>query len=449
MKKNVLFLLIDGCRAREIFDTGNGSVTPNLDSLKKNGISYTNCFSSVDGTTMSLNCLFNSLNPNKTGLRSKKVLLTTNNYLEQLKNNDYHIYGFIPKVSSFDNMVDFFENSNNSYFAGPPVVHISDTKNEIIKLINNIKETNPWFCFIHLLDNSALRQELPPYGIQNFYNEKFGETDYDKMLSSIDFGIGEILKCINLKDTIVIITSDHGSLIPFENKKLSDFEPSFKKELDLGKKLLPKSTHKISGKLISNLKKTVRNYRFESSSKELSDYEKRSRLPYFKQSLFDENIQIPLIISNLELEPNSIDDLMSNMDIFPTLFEIIGIKNIKNDIDGFSYFPKPDQNKIENKMIFLHTMPHEKIEEDDLEGIRTRKYKFFRSSTHPEKNYHLYDIEIDPLENFNIVDKSPDIVKNLLQKIKDFKDQPLENISDISDEEIRKIEKELKKLGYM
>ena len=80
MKQNVIFILIDGCRADKIFDKDSTAKKPNIDLLIKNGISFTNVFSSVDGTTMSLNCLFNSLYPTKTGLRTKKVILTNKNF---------------------------------------------------------------------------------------------------------------------------------------------------------------------------------------------------------------------------------------------------------------------------------------------------------------------------------------------------------------------------------
>ena len=449
MKKNIIFILIDGCRAREIFEPKNKAITPNIDFLIKNGISFTNCFSSIDGTTMSLNCLFNSVNPIRTGLRTKKVILTNNNFLQQLKNNDYHIFGYIPQVSSFNSMIDLFENSDSTYFAGPPVRHLSQTKNEILKLLNSIKEKKPWFCFIHLLDNSALRQESPPYGIPEFFEEKFGKTPYDQMLSSIDFGIGEILKETDLNETLIVITSDHGSLIPFDNKGFTDFEPSFEKELEIGKKLMPKSTHKIGGKIFSTGRNLVRNYRLKKSSRELSWYEERSRLPYFKQSLYDENIHIPLIISNSEISSSCKNELMSNMDIFPTIFDILGIKNNKKNIDGYSYFPIVDKQKIEEKAIFLHTMPHENVEDDDAEGIRTRKYKFFRSTVDPQKNRYLYDIEIDEFENNNIIEENSNIVKDLERKINEIKSSSTEKIDEISDDEIKKIEKELKKLGYM
>ena len=449
MKQNVIFILIDGCRADKIFDKDSTAKKPNIDLLIKNGISFTNVFSSVDGTTMSLNCLFNSLYPTKTGLRTKKVILTNKNFLEQLKNNDYHIFGYIPQVSSFNSMIDLFENSNSTYFAGPPIKHISEIHSEINKIINTIEKKVPWFLFIHLLDNSSLRQESSPYGIPEFLDDEFGKTPYEKMLSSIDFGIGKILENIDLKKTTIILTADHGSLIPHENLGYTDFEPDFKNELKIGKKLMPKSTYKIGGKLFSKARDLVRERKMKQATEGLTWYQERSRLPYFKQSLYDENIHIPLIISNSEIVPENRIELMSNMDTFPTIFNILGIKNTKENIDGYSYFPTVNEQKINEKMIFLHTMPHENLEDDDAEGIRTKKYKFLRSSLDSQKNRYLYDVEIDKFENNNIIEENPDIVKELEKKISEIKSLSNEKIDDISDDEIKKIEKELKKLGYM
>ena len=449
MKPNILFILIDGGRADKILSELENTKLPNIKKLMKQGISFTNCFTSVDGTTMSLNCIFNSLYPTRTGLRVKKVVLTENNFLSQLKNNEYEIFGHMPNVSSFKSILEIFQNVNKTYYAGPPVKHISETKNEILKLLNSIEEKTPWFCFFHLLDISALRQEKPPYGISDFYDDKFGINPYEKMLASIDFGINKILEKIDLDKTVVVITSDHGSLIPFDNKEFTYFEPSFEKELEVGKKFMPKFTHKIGGKIFSSTRNLVRNYRLKKASKGLSWYEKRSRLPYFKQSLYDEIIHVPLIISGSQIMKKQITQLMSIMDIFPTIFDLIGIENKKNKIDGRSFKPVIDNLKIEERPIYLHTMPHENIEKEDAEGLRTKKYKFLRSTNNHTKNRHLYDIELDQFENENIIQILPEIVKDLEKNLEDIKLLSAKESEDISNEETKKIEEELKRLGYM
>jgi arylsulfatase A-like enzyme len=449
MKPNILFILIDGGRADKILTDLEDVKLPNIKKLMNQGISFTNCFTSVDGTTMSLNCIFNSLYPTKTGLRAKKVVLTENNFLSQLKNNGYEVFGHIPNVSSFNSILEIFQNMNKTYYAGPPVKHISETKNEILELLNSIKGKTPWFCFLHLLDISALRQEKPPYGISEFYDNRFETSPYEKMLASIDSGIGEILDKINLNETVIVVTSDHGSLIPFENKGFTDFEPSFEKELKVGKKFMPKSTHKIGGKIFSSTRNLVRTYRLKKASGELSWSEQRSRFPYFKQSLYDEIIHVPLIISGPRIIKKQISELMSNMDIFPTIFELIGIDNIKKQIDGRSFKPLIDDLELDEKPIYLHTMPHEKIEDDDLEGIRTKKWKFLRSANESTKNQHLYDIEFDKFENKNVIQTLPKIAQKLEKQIEDIKLSSCEESENISDEETKKIEDELKRLGYM
>ena len=426
MKPNIIFFLVDGARADKIFNYNKKAKTTNIEKLIKNGISFRNCYTSVDGTTMSLNCIFNSLYPTRTGLRTKKVILTENNFLSQLKDEGYHLFGYIPKISSFNSMLELFENEEKTYFAGPPVKHISETKNKIIELLNSIKIKEPWFCFIHFLDISAFRQEEPPYGIKEFLDNEYGELPAEKMISSIDHGIGEILKNIDMENTIIVLTSDHGSLIPHDNLRFTDFEPSFKKELELGKKIMPKSTYKIGGKIFSFARNVVRDKRLKEVNNELTWYQQRSRFPYFKQSLYDEMIHVPLIISSQNFVQKNIHELMSNMDIFPTIFDLIGIKNKKN-IDGRSLNTIIKNGKLNEKSIYLHTMPHEKIEEEDTEGIRTSKFKFLRSANEPNENHQLYNLELDEFENKNIVKDLPEIEKEL------------EN----------KLEHELKKLGYM
>ena len=121
----------------------------------------------------------------------------------------------------------------------------------------------------------------------------------------------------------------------------------------------------------------------------------------------------------------------------------------KEKIDGRSLKPILDNQELKEKPIFLHTMPHEKIEEDDAVGIRTTKYKFIRSASNPKKNRYLYNLELDKFENINIIENNTDVVKKLETTLEDIKSSSIEETEDISEEETKKIEAELKKLGYM
>ncbi len=52
MKPNILFILIDGGRADKILTDLEDVQLPNIKKLMNQGISFTNCFTSFDGTTM-------------------------------------------------------------------------------------------------------------------------------------------------------------------------------------------------------------------------------------------------------------------------------------------------------------------------------------------------------------------------------------------------------------
>ena len=65
-------------------------------------------------------------------------------------------------------------------------------------MLNSLKNTSPWFCYLHLFDLHPLREGKKPIGIEEFDNEKSGSSMYAKTVSSIDHWLGKILKKIEL-----------------------------------------------------------------------------------------------------------------------------------------------------------------------------------------------------------------------------------------------------------
>jgi transcriptional regulator of NAD metabolism len=63
---------------------------------------------------------------------------------------------------------------------------------------------------------------------------------------------------------------------------------------------------------------------------------------------------------------------------------------------------------------------------------------------------HLYDLAEDPSELHNIADVNIEIVENMETKLQNFlKNDNDEKVDEITNEERKKIEDELKKLGYI
>ena len=276
----------------------------------------------------------------------------------------------------------------------------------------------------------------------------FGNTKYERIVSSIDVWLGKIIKKIDFNKTLIVLTADHGERIPMGDRDIVSFEPEFKKSVKFGKKILPKSSQKIGGKFLSKVRKSVASVKIAKANQNLTSYQIRSRLPHFTLSLYDENIRIPLLFCGYNIKSKIINQQVSAADIFLTLTDILQ-HPLEIKLDGTSLFPLLSGRKIPENSIYLHTMPHEDLTDDDAVGVRTSRFKYFRHARNSGKNIHLFDLKKDPLENENIFYDFPDVVKKMEEIISNYPDNPKKSTSTKFSEEEQKIAKELKKLGYM
>ena len=452
MTPNILFVLIDGLRADQFFGNLRTCKTPTIDSLIKKGAYFNQAFSSADGTTIALNSIFTGHFPFRTGIRAQKLLFQESNFIQILKKSGYHIYGISPNLTSLNPLREYFENQNNSIkHTYPPESLPTGLTERINQLLISKEKQEPWFCYFHIFDLHPLREGKIPKGIENFDNEKFGSSIYERTVSAIDFWFGKILEHINLDNTILILTSDHGELIPFGGIRWLDLEPEFKSAVELGKNLLPNFSQKTGGEFLSKVRSWVGKKRLAKENEKLSNYQIRSRNPYFTLSLYDESIHVPLLFVGNSVKQRIVPELVRHIDIFPTICELMNIKFDKGSIHGRSFVNLLQGKPMEEKPVFLHTSPYEKPHPTDSVGIRTSKFKYFRSSHNSKENIHLYDLRNDPFENENIAQTNEQLITRFEKMLIDLqKDNLLDyNEEEISDEEIQKISSELKRLGYM
>jgi len=452
MHPNIIFFLIDGLRADQVYGNNRTGKTPNFDSLIQNGMYFEQAITSADGTIISLNTIFNSNFQVAHAARYQKIVLNENNLFDILKKNGYHIYGTFPNFTSFNSLRERFENENNSYDwikpNIPPVSLPTGLATKIIQLLESKGKQEPYFCYFHIFDLHPLREGKKPIGIEEFDNEKFGSSMYAKTVSSIDHWLGNILKKIDLEKTLLVITSDHGERIPFENKSHLDFQPRFDSAVKAGRKYLPRSLHKVGGKFSGKVKDTIGRVKQSSSNVGLTPYQKRSRMPHFTLSLCDELIRVPLLFVGTSIKPRIITKQVRHVDIFPTIYDLLDIP-LDVKISGKSLV---SANKIseEEEPNYLHTMPYEELSPLDRVGIRTSKYKYFRAARNPKKNVNLYDLESDPYENNNIAQTHKQLVVQLEKKMLELEKDNLSGYKEeISDKEMERITNELKRLGYI
>ena len=465
MRPNIIFFLVDGLKADQCFGKEKTSLTPNIDSLRKKGTYFTNAITSVDGTILSLGTIFHSLYPIKTGNRNS-LTLQKNNLFDILIKNGYETNGLVPDLKGFAEYVNYFENKNKTYayweYVGKKDQSLLNTTSAITdKIIDFLKSKTskkPWFYYIHALTLHPLKEyfashkskhNLLNHGIKDFDNEKFGAGLYERTVSFIDHELGKILEYVDFDNTILILTADHGQRIPYEGHSEVDFEPKLEHAVDFGKKILPKSAHKIGGQFLYNIRKSVGKKKLNKSNKKLTNYQKRSRDPYFTLSLFDELIRVPLLFVGNSIKPRIITKQVSHVDISPTIYELLDIP-LDRKISGKSLISLDDESSQEENPSYLHTMPYQKLSPSDMVGLRTGKYKYFRAARDPKENVNLYDLKNDPYENDNIAETNKELVTQLEKKILQLeKDNLSEYEEKISEKELQRISNELKRLGYM
>ena len=143
---------------------------------------------------------------------------------------------------------------------------------------------------------------------------------------------------------------------------------------------------------------------------------------------------------------------ISSIDLFPTILDLIKIPTKVNH-RGKSLVSLFSNTKNDERVVMIDSGSDGSQEQySNTIGLRTKQYKYFRDRFSESKNVHLYDLENDPFELSNISEQNPDIIENLeheFLQINPTGNFAFKKTQEFSDEEAEKIEKDLKKLGYI
>ena len=451
LKPNILFIVVDSLRSDKCIDSTKTSITPNIDFLTKNGVSFSQTISTVATTIPSLGSIFSSNFPNKAGLSVEKfdqLNLDSPNYLRTLQQYGYNTYATMPEIATDFGLICDFKNNDSSYdnyfglFKG--------LGNKILEKLSSKEFQSPWFLYVHLFDLHT------PIVLPDEYKDaKFGESNYEKMISAMDYWLGKIINEIDLEKTLIIITADHGEYVPVirYNNELLNFESSDSesKLWMMGNKVPPK-LYPIKKK-VANVLRAMRANSKKSKLENLSltKYQKRvlleSRMTEGHR-MYDDLLKVPFLIVGPGIPKNKIiSQQVRHVDIFPTIAELV---KIKPDFatDGISLIPLINGEDVDELPAYIESPPTITGDLKKVIGIRTSEFKFLKSLDETKTIFELYDLKNDPLEENNIAETSSEIISSLnkqLSKLISNNISPKQNLSDTKKQEIRE---KLKKLGY-
>lgn len=451
-KKNIFIVILDSVRADKFFGSHKTAHTSNIDKLISNGVYFTNTVSPSDGTLLGWAGIFSGQYPFRTGInvggfaKMDKKIITL---FDHLRKNNYYFYGHLPEVASKIGLFPNFENKNvffNKY------TNLEDgLGDEIIsELSSNLK--SPWCYILH-----SYEMHFPIKIAEKFDQEQFGKTKYDRVMASIDFWIGKFIDCINMNDTLLVITADHGTHINevIINDKLIDMEKDQILDSVAPKigKIIPEKLLPLKSKAFFALEK-MRKKQKEKDIDHLNLKPHQKRQVMFQRGdldkfLFDENVHVPLLIVDSELPNNvKINRLVRSIDISPTILDIINSEFNFENIDGQSLLPIIKNENNEERFGFIENTPLIQKRANIAIGVRTSKFKYFRDIDDITKRVYLFDLEKDEFEENNISTSRPDIVEKMEKYISKINYVDNSKFEVIDKDESKIINDELKNLGY-
>tara|TARA_B110001454_G_scaffold6746_1_gene6324 strand:+ start:10181 stop:11545 length:1365 start_codon:yes stop_codon:yes gene_type:complete len=452
-KPNILLIVIDSLRSDKCFGAKKSSITPTIDNLIQNGAYFEQAISSAASTILSIGSLLTGLYPFRIGLGGpayQKFDPKITNLVKILNDNGYTTYATAPEIADDFGLICDFQNPDSSYDNYFSL--FSGLGDEILDKFKNKKLKDPWFFYIHLFDLHT-PVIVPPH----FNDKKYGRSQYERMVSAIDDWLSQILGHIDTKNTTIVLTADHGEYVPVLNTKnglisleSSDTEKNLWK---LGNKI-PKNLFPVKRKM-GSLLRSSRNKLKSSKINDgnLSVYEKRvlfdSRMSTGHR-MFDDLLRIPLILTGPKIPNNVlITNMIRQVDIFPTILNLISIP-VPNDIDGKNLLPLIEGQDTEELISYIESPPLVENPSMKYIGIRTSKYKFIQNIHGDKQSYELYNLQNDPLEEKNIITTSSKQIEQLKKSLHTIRNKKsLSQNVEYDDNEKRKIENVLKKLGYV
>ncbi len=346
----ILFITHDQGQFLGCYDTPttpNSLQTPNLDKLAKDGIRFTNYFCTAPQCSPSRGSILTSLYPHQHGLmglvnRGWTLPLSNKTLPMYLRENGYttHLLGLQHESRDVTTLgYGTFSKRMKDYkydtkrMEKEYLKFLRDHKNDekpFFLNIGTIETHRPFIIWSEKVDQKTVKM-LPFLPDDEKVREDL--SLFYGIIKPVDRVIGSIIEVLEetglREKTLFIYTTDHGS--PFPRAKCTLYDPGVKTLLVMN---WPASPLFNDGKVF--------------------------------------------------------DQMISNIDLLPTLLDIIGAI-IPDIIEGKSFLPiLKDKTMPFRKEIFTEKTFHEIY--DPIRSVRTRKYKYIHNF---EKSEYLYQMPLD------------------------------------------------------
>lgn len=346
-RTNVLLITVDTMRADRVscYD-GSHIKTPHIDALADQGVQFMRAFANTSTTLPSHTNIMLGVSPLFHGVHENQHFVVQKNFLtlaEHLKASGYRTGAFVgafplDRKFGLDQGFDVYDDDFGH--------RSSEIKMELERKAEDVTapaaawvktQDTPWFLWVHVYDPHD------PYSPPAPYAETYAASPYDGEVAYVDAVLGDFFKELKaaglMDDTLLVFTGDHGESLGQHGEKTHGF------------------------------------------------------------FAYNTTIWIPLIISGPGITARKVDRVVSHLDIFPTVCDVLGLKSPEH-LQGRSLTAVMRGRKFPDRDIYFESLsPHYSMGWAPQQGIITDSVKFIRSPI-PE----LYDLEKDFHEEENLAD---------------------------------------------
>lgn len=440
---NVLYLMVDCLRSDQSVAEELAERLPNIRRMMRGGTCFSEMITVNSFTVPCIASAFTGLYPVQHRVRKmigNRLPSTVNTLAETFQQSGYYtlgeVAGPLEKALGFDRGFDRFRMKHEE------TQHIyNEWGDELVDFIRTPRDV-PWFAYVHFWEVHQPRRVLPGYD-----TPEFGDSLYERAVASWDSALGRILDSVP-ENTLVILTGDHGELIPRNRTE---------NIIDRYKTPVRKTLQKLGIKR-QTLRKIpeMRQRLMERLHKGGLVEDNLATMVGHGYHAYDFLVRVPFVLTHDDLVPNDalIETQVSQVDIFPTLVDLLSLDAPKQDFDGRSLAPLVRGEAWDVRPAFIEAGS---VGVDDESGsprlgaVRADDWKYIYGLTDPEFDEELYDLAADPEEQINLAAREPD-QRALLRALADthFASGPgAGGGSEMTQEDRDVMQERLRKLGYI
>ena len=164
------------------------------------------------------------------------------------------------------------------------------------------------------------------------------------------------------------------------------------------------------------------------------------------KTLYKEEVSVPLIVSVPDKKAEERTDLVSLVDIYPTVAELMGAK-IQHQIDGINLLEPSDSVKRARRTIFYELT----YGNEARWGIQSREFKLVFDKQKGSESF--YDLRKDPQEKHNLSASAPRTMQSMKALLSAYVQKSVTPTALVKaaqeKKESEELREQLKALGYV